>query len=138
MNSNHLPDSYLMSYQLNEVKKSFIQYKLSSYEKIAFSELIRTKKNKGFNSSTGAENLLKIRDKTNWAKCTYTGLRELETSNFYYGDFKIKEKKSLVVVYLPKDGEHIYIRICPQFYPFNDKERQRIVSEIIKKMISKI
>ena len=77
MATTYTPDHYGMVYLLDEVKKSFRQYKLSNYEKIAFSELIRTEKNNGYNSTTGAENLLKIRDTTNWSKCTITGLRPL-------------------------------------------------------------
>ena len=65
MATNYIPDHYGMVYKLDEVKKSFRQYRLSNYEKIAFSELVRTEKNNGYNSTTGAENLLKIRDKTN-------------------------------------------------------------------------
>lgn len=132
--TTYTPDHYAMIYKLDEVKKSFRQYKLSKYEKIAFSELIRTEKNNGYNSTTGADNLFKIRDTTNWNKCTYTGLRPEGTPGFYYADLKVKDKKSLFVVYIPEDWERIYIRICPQFYPFNTTDRQRIVREIINVM----
>jgi hypothetical protein len=120
-----------MVYKLDEVKKSFRQYKLSTYEKIAFSELIRTEKNNGYNSTTGAENLFKIRDTTNWSKCTITGLRPTETPNFYYADLPIKGKKSLFVAYISEDWESVFIRICPQFYPYNATERNRIVKHLI-------
>lgn len=136
MATNYTPDHYLMFYTLDEVKKSFRQYKLSYYEKIAFSELIRTEKNNGYNSTTGAENLFKIRNAPNWSKCTITGLRKTDTSNFYYADLPIKDKKSLFVAFIPDDGESIYIRICPQFYPFNITDRTRIVNEIIKIMFN--
>ena len=127
----YTPDHYGMIYTLDEVKKSFRQYKLSSYEKIAFSKLVRTEKNNGYNSTKGANNLFKIRDTTNWSKCTITGLRPVGTPGFYYADLKIKDKKSLFVAYIPDDWETIYIRICPQFYPFNANDRFRIVNEII-------
>lgn len=132
--TTYTPDHYAMIYKLDEVKKSFRQYKLSKYEKIAFSEFIRTEKNNGYNSTTGAENLFKIRDTTNWNKCTYTGLRPEGTPGFYYADLKVKDKKSLFVVYIPEDGETIYIRICPQFYPLNATDRTRIVRKITKVM----
>ena len=134
MATNYIPDNYGMVYKLDEVKKSFRQYKLSTYEKIAFSELIRTEKNNGYNSTTGAENLFKIRDTTNWSKCTITGLRPAGTPGFYYADLPIKGKKSLFVAYIPEDWESVFIRICPQFYPFNANDRTRIVREIIQKM----
>jgi len=131
MATNYIPDHYGMVYKLDEVKKSFRQYKLSTYEKITFSELIRTEKNNGYNSTTGAENLFKIRDTTNWSKCTITGLRPTETPNFYYADLPIKGKKSLFVAYISEDWESVFIRICPQFYPYNATERNRIVKHLI-------
>ncbi len=131
MATTYIPDHYGMVYKLDEVKKSFRQYKLSTYEKIAFSELIRTEKNNGYNSTTGAENLFKIRDTTNWSKCTITGLRPTETPNFYYADLPIKGKKSLFVAYISEDWESVFIRICPQFYPYNATERNRIVKHLI-------
>lgn len=134
--TTYTPDNYGMLYTLDEVKKSFRQYKLSNYEKIAFSELIRIEKNNGYNSTTGADNLLKIRDTINWSKCIITGLRPTETPNFYYADLRVQEKKSLFVTYIPKDGEIIYIRICPQFNPFNTTDRTRIIRELIKKMLN--
>ena len=131
MATNYIPDHYGMVYKLDEVKKSFRQYKLSTYEKIAFSELIRTEKNNGYNSTTGAENLFKIRDTTNWSKCTITGLRPTGTPNFYYADLPIKGKKSLFVAYISEDWESVFIRICPQFYPYNATERNRLVKHLI-------
>ena len=131
MATNYIPDHYGMVYKLDEVKKSFRQYKLSTYEKIAFSELIRTEKNNGYNSTTGAVNLFKIRDTTNWSKCTITGLRPTGTPNFYYADLPIKGKKSLFVAYISEDWESVFIRICPQFYPYNATERNRIVKHLI-------
>ncbi len=136
MATNYIPDNYGMVYKLDEVKKSFRQYKLSTYEKIAFSELIRTEKNNGYNSTTGAENLFKIRDTTNWSKCTITGLRPTETPNFYYADLPIKGKKSLFVAYISEDWESVFIRICSQFYPFNTTDRTRIIREIIQRMLN--
>lgn len=134
MATTYIPDHYGMVYLLDEVKKSFRQYRLSNYEKIAFSELVRTEKNNGYNSTTGADNLFKIRNTTNWSKCTITGLRPTETKGFYYADLKIKEKKSLFVAYIPEDWETIYIRICPQYYPVNTTDRTRIIREIIQRM----
>ena len=131
MATNNIPYHYGKVYKLYEVKKSFRQYRLSNYEKIAFSELVRTEKNNGYNSTTGAENLLKIRDKTNWSKCTITGLRPTGTPGFYYADLPINGKKSLFVAYIPEDWESVFIRICPQFYPYNATERNRIVKHLI-------
>ena len=136
MATTYTPDHYGMFYTLDEVKKSFRQYKLSHYEKVAFSELVRTEKNNGYNSTTGAENLFKIRDATNWSKCTITGLRPTGTPGFYYADLPINGKKSLFVAYISEDWESVFIRICPQFYPFNTTDRTRIIREIIQRMLN--
>ena len=134
--TTYTPDHYGMYYELDEVKKSFRQYKLKTFQKIAFSELIRTEKNNGYNSTTGAENLLKIRDTTNWSKCTISGLRPTGTKGFFYADLPIKGKKSLFVAYIPEDWGWIYIRICPMFYPFVPTERTRIINTIIQRMVT--
>ena len=136
MAANYIPDHYGMVYSLDEVKKSFRQYRLSNYQKVAFSEVIRTEKNNGYNSTTGAENLLKIRNTTNWSKCSISGLRPENPKGFYYADLPIKGKKSLFVAYISENKETIYIRVCPQFYPFNAMDRSRIVNEIIQKMLN--
>ena len=134
MNTPFIPDHYGMTYVIDDVKKSFRQYRLSTCQKIKLTDLIRTEKNNGYNSTTGAENLLKIRDKTNWSKCTITGLRPDNSNRFYYGDLPINGKKSLMVCHFTDDWETIHIRICPQFYPMNSTDRNRIILEMINKI----
>jgi hypothetical protein len=134
MATTYKPDSYGMIYGIDEVKKSFRQFRLNTYEKISFSEIIRTEKNNGYNSTTGAETLLKIRDKTNWAKCTITGLRPTHTKGFYYADLLINGKKSLFVVWISEDEEMLIIRICPQFYPYTPKDRKEIINHLIERL----
>lgn len=138
MATTYIPDHFSMVYTLHNVKKTFREYELSKYEKTAFTELIRTEKNNGYNSSKGAENLLKIRNLNNWAKCKITGLRKTKIPNFYYGDLPIinkqtlKEVQSLIVVYIPDDWENIYIRVCPQFYPKFPDHRELIIADMIQ------
>lgn len=128
------PDNYKVTYLLDEVKKTFRQYLLHSADLSGLlPDLIRTEKNNGFNSITGAENLLRIRNAPNWTKCTLTGLRPTGTPNFYYSDLPVNGVKSLVVVLMPADGETIVFRVCKQFYPKgNPNFRTRLVNEIIK------
>lgn len=114
------PDNYKTTFVFDTEKKTFKQYKLQSAEIPLLPELVRLEKNNGYNSITGAENLLRIRNATNWTKCTLTGLRPTGTPNFYYADLPIKGKKSFCVVYLPEDGQSIEVRITPQFYPKPD------------------
>lgn len=127
-----IPDSYKMFYSFDESKKTFIQFKLQSAEKELLPTLIRLEKNNGYNSITGANLLLKIRNCSNWAKCTITGLRPTQTPNFYYSDLPIQGVKSLCVVrYLPNE-QTIEIRICRQFYPHNPTGRTMLVNHLIK------
>lgn len=123
------PDNYKMVYLLDEVKKTFAQFKLHSAEKQLLPEFIRLEKNNGYNSITGANTLLRIRNTTNWTKCTLTGLRPAGKPNFYYADLPVKSIKSFCVVYLPENGERVEVRITPQFYPKPN------ITEVLKKII---
>lgn len=127
----YIPDSYKLAYTLDEVKKTFAQFKLQSAEKPLLSELIRLERNNGYNSISGANLLLRIRNATNWSKCTLSGLRPTETDNFYYSDLPINGVKSLCVVKY-SDGETIEVRACKQFYPLNPTDRTRLVKHLIQ------
>ena len=126
------PDNYKLSFVFDIEKKTFKQYKLQSAELPILPDLIRLEKNNGYNSITGANNLLRIRNNSNWAKCTITGLRPSETPNFYYSDLPINGIKSLCIIRYTPETEIIEIRVCKQFYPHNATERKRIVIIIIQ------
>lgn len=127
------PDNYKLIYRIDTVKKTFRQYLLQRADRPGLlPELIRTEKNNGFNSITGAENLLRIRNANNWTKCNLAGLRPTETDNFYYSDLPINGVKSLIVVFIPDDWETVVLRVCKQFYPRIPADRQRIINQIIK------
>ena len=134
MTKTFIPDNYKLSYELDDVKKTFRQYRIKTAEiPDLLPELIRLEKNNGYNSSTGADNLLKIRNTSNWTKCTLTGLRPTGTPNFYYSDLPVKGVKSLIVVFIPPAAEDVILRVCKQFYPHqNPTFRTEIVNEIIK------
>lgn len=128
-----IPDNYKLTYSIDEVKKTFAQFKLESAELPLLTDIIRLEKNNGYNSITGADNLLVIRNATNWTKCKRAGLRPTETPNFYYSDLPVNGVKSLIVVYISDDVETIIIRVCKQFYPKdNPNYRTRLVNHIIK------
>lgn len=131
MEKTFTPDNYKLSYSLNQEKKTFREYLLSSAEMPLLTDLIRIEKNNGYNSITGAENLLRIRNAPNWTKCTLTGLRPTGTPDFYYSDLPVKGVKSLIVVFLPNDGKTVFLRVCKQFYPNTPPDRQRIINTII-------
>ena len=130
--TTYIPDSYKLTYILDEVKKTFAQFKLQSAEKPLLSEFIRLEKNNGYNNTTGANLLLRIRNATNWSKCTLTGLRPTETDNFYYSDLPIQGVKSLCVIKYLSDVGTIEIRACKQFYPHNATDRTRLVKHLIQ------
>ncbi|MFN3021547.1 hypothetical protein ACK1KB_11270 [Chryseobacterium sp. TY3] len=133
MKNTFTPDNYRLTYTLETVKKTFHQFTLHSADRTGLlPDLIRLEKNNGFNSITGADNLLRIRNANNWTKCTLTGLRPTGTPDFYYSDLPVNGVKSLVVVHLPNGGETVILRVCRGFYPYTPADRQHIVNEIIK------
>lgn len=98
------PDHYQslnLIYVLDEVKKTFIQYRLYSTESNPLSELIRIEKNNGYNSATGANNLLRIKDSKHWNKCQLSALHPTEIKGFYYTYLPVKSIKSLCVIHYP-------------------------------------
>lgn len=134
MEKTFTPDHYKLTYILDDVKKTFRQYKLHSADiPELLPELVRTQKNNGYNSITGAENLLIIRNANTWTKCTLTGLRPTETPNFYYSDLPVNGVKSLIVIFVPNNSETVVLRVCKQFYPHLATDRQRIINLITQK-----
>ncbi|UFK98826.1 hypothetical protein [Kaistella faecalis] len=127
------PDNYKLVYGIETVKKTFRQYLLNSADIPGLlPDLIRTEKNNGFNSISGAENLLRIRNATNWTKCTLAGLRPTGTPNFYYSDLPVNGVKSLIVVFVPDDWETVVLRVCKQFYPKGNPDyRNRLIKQLI-------
>jgi len=127
-----IPDSYKLAYTLDEVKKTFAQFKLHSAEKELLPNLIRLEKNNGYNSITGANLLLRIRNGNNWSKCTLTGLRPTETKDFYYSDLPINGVKSLCIIKYLSDSGTIEIRACKQFYPHTPTDRTQLIKHLIQ------
>lgn len=131
---NKLPVCYSLVYGIDEVKKTFVQYTLKSYEKPLLTDLIRLEENNGYNSISGANTLLKIRDASNWKQCTITGLRPTKTANFYYADLFINKKKSLIICYISTNKEVINLLVCPEWYPLNPNQRDSVVSVLIERL----
>lgn len=131
---NKLPICYSLVYGIDEVKKTFVQYKLTASNRALLPDLIRLEENNGYNSISGANTLLKIRDASNWKLCTITGLRPTNTANFYYADLIINKKKSLIICYISTDKDVINLLVCPEWYPLNPNQRESIVSVLIEKL----
>lgn len=128
------PDHYKLEYYFDTEKKTFRQFKLHTAEiPDLLPDLIRLEVNNGYNSIQGANNLLRIRDTTNWSKCSLAGLRPTGTPNFYYSDLPVNGVKSFIVVYLPPDRQNVVIRVCRAFYPKGNPDfREKLTKEIIK------
>lgn len=124
-----IPDSYKLSYILETEKKTFKQFILQSAELSLLPDTIKLEINNGYNTISGANLLLRIRNATNWQKCSIAGLRPINgAKGFYYSDLIVEGKKSLIVVKL--DDNRIQIRVCKQFYPNTPPDRQRITQFI--------
>ena len=128
-----IPDSYKTTFIFDIEKKTYAQFRESDTSaKKLLPSLIRLERNNGYNSITGANLLLRIRNANNWSKCTITGLRSTDNEMFFYSDLPINGKKSLCVVKYPPDGQTIEIRVCRQFYPMNPTDRARLVKHLVQ------
>lgn len=130
-NSDHYK-SYHLIYFLDEVKNTYIQYRLHSTELKPLPEFIRIEKNNGYNSATGANNLLRIKDNKHWNKCKLSALHPTETKGFYHTCLHLKPVKSLCVVYLSSTSEKIEIRVLLQSYPQSKPELLNLVNQTIQ------
>lgn len=149
VSNTHYQDQKSIIYRLDEVKKTFRQYKKADTspnvkdhsEKDHFlPEFLRIEKNNGYNTFRGFNNLLRLRDASNWAVCTRLGLQATGISHFYCTNLFIENKKVLCIVYYPKDNQAIELSIFPKFYPceksdFSEKVKEAVQSIAHKKEI---
>ncbi len=126
------PQSYKLTYLLDEVKKTFAQYKKTTQEKPLLSDLIRIEPNNGYNAIKVTNELLRVRDTDVWRKCSITGLRPTKIDNYYYGDLQIQSVKSLCIIHYPKHQNKIEIRVFPQYYPYQVGMLHKIVETALK------
>jgi len=135
ISNTHYQDQKTIIYGLDEVKKTFRQYKRENIQPSGkdyfLPEFLHIEKNNGYNSFSGANNLLRIRDTSNWAKCTVLGLRPAGIANFYYTNLLIKSGNALCIVYYEFSNKEIEIRIFEEFYPFPKHDLHTRISEII-------
>ncbi|MET3537272.1 hypothetical protein [Chryseobacterium limigenitum] len=140
VSNTHYQDQRTIIYRLDEVKKTFRQYKKTdtppnvkdySEKDHLLPEFIRIERNNGYNTFSGLNNLLRLRDASNWAKCTVLGLRPAGTANFYYTNLLIKSGNALCIVYYELSNKEIEIRIFEEFYPCPKHDLHTRISEII-------
>jgi len=141
--SNNNQDYTTIIYQLDEVKKTFRQYKRQGqipqkFVKVNhFPELIRIEKNNGYNTFSGFNNLLRLRDATNWSACTRLGLKPIGISNFYCTDLLVENKKILCIVCYSRDSQLTELSIFPEFYSCQKSELTEIIKELAQSIVHK-
>ncbi len=119
------------TYDLLEVKSTFREYKQCSSEESLIPELIRIEKNNGYNTFSGANNLLRFRDAKNWQKCTRVDLRPTGIPSLYYTNVFIRNTKVLCMVYYPKMSQTLKVYIFPAFYPCSRNDFRKELNEAL-------
>ncbi|GEN74213.1 hypothetical protein CLA01_42850 [Chryseobacterium lathyri] len=136
--NNHYPT---IVYRLDEVKKTFRQYKRkdshSTGKDYFLPELLRIEKNNGYNTFSGFNHLLRLRDASNWSVCTRHGLRPTGFHEFYFIALFINNAKILCIVYYPKEDPSIEISLFPKFYPCGKLEFETKLKELVQSMTHK-
>ncbi|AZB18274.1 hypothetical protein EG352_11050 [Chryseobacterium indologenes] len=126
-------------YQLDEVRKTFRQYKkgeVTKYVKtITLPEMIRLEKNNGYNTFTGFNNILRLRDASNWSLCTKFGLKPVGISHFYVVDLFVENKKVLCLIYYPREAQIIELIIVREFYPCKKSELAEKVKDAVQSIV---
>jgi hypothetical protein len=130
-------------YQLDEVKKTFRQYKKQGQElqqtvkEDFFPGLIRIEQNNGYNTFSGLNNLLRLRDASNWSVCTKLGLKPTGISNYYSTNIFVENKKKLCIVCYFKDNQSVELNVFPEFYPCKKSELTEKVKELTQSIAHK-
>lgn len=129
-------------YRLDEVKKTFRQYKRqcniqSTVESHFLPEFLRIEKNNGYNTFSGFNNFLRLRDASNWSLCTKLGLRPTGINHFYSTDLFIENDRLLCIIYYPKEGQSIELYVFREFYPCEKSGIPERVKEITQSIAHK-
>ncbi|MDR6405883.1 MULTISPECIES: hypothetical protein [Chryseobacterium] len=141
VSNNNYQDCTTIIYQLDEVKKTFRQYRKQNIQPIGkddfLPELLRIEKNNGYNTYSGLNNFLRLRDASNWSICTKLGLKPTGISPFYCTDVFVENKKVLCIVCYPKESLTIELSIFPGFYPCEQSKRMEKAKEMVHSIIHK-
>jgi hypothetical protein len=144
VSNNNYRDRTTIIYQLDQVKKTFRQYKRHSVIPIgtddSLAEFLRIEKNNGYNTFTGFNNLLRLRDASNWSTCTRLGLKPTGTVNFYYINLIIANRKVLCIVYPKKSStinDAVELHIFSKFYACEKSNFSEKVKELTRSIAHK-
>lgn len=115
--------------------KSYAVYELESVTGNYINKLtekIRIEQFRGKSNATGINLYFRLRDSTNWTKCTQvTGLRKFDEVTFY-GDDNRGERKSLLVFHFQNDGKTLIIDYFNSLYPYTPIQRNSLMMELKK------
>jgi hypothetical protein len=142
VSNNNYQNQITIIYELDEVKKTFRQYKRKEGLKPVgkdhcLSEFLRIEKNNGYNTFSGLNNLLRLRDASNWSVCTKLGLKPTGISNYYSTDVFVENKKKLCIVCYFKDNQSVELNVFPEFYPCKKSELTEKVKELTQSIAYK-
>lgn len=129
--SNNNQDYTTIIYKLDEVKKTFCQYKKQSEEKSFLPEFLRIEKNNGYNSFSGRNNLLRLRDVSNWSLCTQLGLNPSGINYFYHIDLWQDTIKVLCIVHYPREAQYLKMILFHTFYPCPKIEYNERIKDVL-------
>lgn len=125
-------------YSLDEVKKTFRQYKRkdphSTTKDHFLPEVLRIEKNNGYNTFSGFNHLLRLRDASNWSLCTRLGLKPTGFNDLYSITLFVNNAKLLCIVYYAKEDLSIEISLFPKFYPCEKLEFETKLKALVQSM----
>ncbi len=121
-------------YHLDEVKKTFRQYRKQTKENL-LPDLIRIEKNNGYNTFSGCNNLLRLHDKSNWYACTILSLKPVGIKDFYYANVFADDIKTLCIISSSKENHNIKLYIFPSFCLHVKTESKEKIIEIIQSIL---
>ena len=85
--------------------------------------VVKLEDDQGFSKAKGVRYHFKVRNEKNWSKCkVITGLFPTTNNELFYGDFKSKKGKTLMVFKISRKQPVLEVYIYPEgFYPSYQK-----------------
>lgn len=110
-------------YQLREVSKDKI-----------LTDIIRIEKFWGLSNAKGISEYLRLYNASDWRTSEgVTGLRQSEVPRMFYGDRKIKDKRSLILMYFSEDDSQLCVDYYRSFYPKNPTQLKKLIKDKFSK-----
>jgi hypothetical protein len=132
------PDYIRHVYKVDRELKSYSIFKFVEVErsKNLLTDVVRIEPHRGMSNTKGAKDYLRLRDTSNWSKCSLiTGLRQSKNKNIYYGDCDRpgligNKAKTLLLFRFSEYRKHLEIFVYRDFYPFRKGLLQSIIDRL--------